>query len=52
MTPVLHVSSRYPALRHCAALVLPLARHPAHRVARDRLRPRRGPDALLALEAG
>jgi exodeoxyribonuclease-1 len=27
-TPVLHVSSRYPALRHCAALVLPLARHP------------------------
>src|SRR6476646_5558423 len=26
--PLLHVSSRYPALRHCAALVLPLARHP------------------------
>jgi exodeoxyribonuclease-1 len=28
MTPVLHISSRYPAARHCAALVLPLARHP------------------------
>jgi exodeoxyribonuclease-1 len=26
--PLLHVSSRYPAARHCAALVLPLARHP------------------------
>ena len=28
MTPLLHVSSRYPASRHCAALVAPLARHP------------------------
>ncbi len=27
-TPVLHISGRYPASRHCAALVLPLARHP------------------------
>jgi exodeoxyribonuclease-1 len=27
-TPVLHVSGMYPAARHCAALVLPLARHP------------------------
>ena len=26
--PLLHVSGRYPAGRHCAALVLPLARHP------------------------
>jgi len=26
--PLLHVSGRYPAARHCAALVLPLARHP------------------------
>ena len=26
--PVLHISGRYPASRHCAALVLPLARHP------------------------
>lgn len=28
MTPVLHVSQRYPATRLCAAPVLPLARHP------------------------
>ena len=28
MTPLLHVSSRYPAARHCAALVVPIARHP------------------------
>ncbi|KRG70629.1 exodeoxyribonuclease I [Pseudoxanthomonas dokdonensis] len=28
MTPLLHVSQRYPAARLCAALVLPLARHP------------------------
>ena len=27
-TPVLHISGKYPAARHCAALVLPLARHP------------------------
>ena len=26
--PLLHISGRYPAARHCAALVLPLARHP------------------------
>jgi exodeoxyribonuclease-1 len=26
--PLLHVSGRYPASRHCAALVLPVARHP------------------------
>ena len=28
MTPVLHVSQRYPAQRLCAAAVLPIARHP------------------------
>lgn len=28
MTPVLHVSQRYPASRLCAAAVVPLARHP------------------------
>ncbi|MGV8958829.1 MAG: exodeoxyribonuclease I [Stenotrophomonas sp.] len=28
MTPVLHISSRYPANRLCAAPVLPLTRHP------------------------
>ena len=30
MTPVLHVSQRYPAQRHCAAMVLPVARHPRY----------------------
>jgi exodeoxyribonuclease-1 len=28
MTPLLHISGRYPAARMCAALVAPLARHP------------------------
>src|SRR5690606_600896 len=28
MTPVLHVSQRYPASRLCAAAVVPVARHP------------------------
>jgi len=28
MTPLLHISQRYPAQRMCAAMVLPLARHP------------------------
>jgi len=28
MTPLLHVSGRYPASRLCAALVVPVARHP------------------------
>jgi len=27
-TPLLHISGKYPAARHCAALVMPLARHP------------------------
>ena len=30
-TPVLHISGRFPASRHCAALVLPLAPHPSNR---------------------
>ncbi|MDE2308564.1 MAG: exodeoxyribonuclease I [Xanthomonadaceae bacterium] len=28
MTPVVHVSSRYPASRHCLAVIAPLAAHP------------------------
>ena len=28
MTPLVHVSSRYPASRHCLALIAPLAAHP------------------------
>ncbi|MEI7037349.1 exodeoxyribonuclease I [Fulvimonas yonginensis] len=29
MTPLVHVSSRYPASRHCLAVIMPLAMHPA-----------------------
>jgi len=29
MTPLLHVSSRYPANRGCLAMIVPLARHPS-----------------------
>ncbi|HEX7732342.1 MAG TPA: exodeoxyribonuclease I, partial [Rhodanobacter sp.] len=29
MTPLVHVSSRYPASRHCIALIAPLALHPS-----------------------
>jgi exodeoxyribonuclease-1 len=29
MTPVVHVSSRYPASRHCLAVIIPLAPHPS-----------------------
>jgi exodeoxyribonuclease-1 len=29
MTPVVHVSSRYPANRHCVTLIAPLAPHPS-----------------------
>lgn len=29
MTPVVHVSSRYPSSRHCLAVVAPLAAHPS-----------------------
>ncbi|BBD80471.1 exodeoxyribonuclease I [Aerosticca soli] len=29
MTPLVHVSSRYPASRHCLALIVPLALHPS-----------------------
>src|SRR3546814_14722133 len=51
MTPVLHVSQRYPAARLCAAAVLPLARHPRNdsRVIVFDLDSE--PDALLDLDA-
>jgi exodeoxyribonuclease-1 len=29
MTPLVHVSSRYPASRHCLAVIVPLAQHPS-----------------------
>ena len=51
MTPVLHVSQRYPASRLCAAAVLPLARHP-HIDSRVIVFDLDGdPDALLTLDA-
>ncbi len=51
MTPVVHVSQRYPAARLCTAAVLPLARHP-HIDSRVIVFDLDGdPDALLALEA-
>ncbi|MEN5062000.1 exodeoxyribonuclease I [Luteimonas sp. TWI1416] len=51
MTPVLHVSQRYPASRLCAAPVLPLARHPTidSRIVVFDLDAE--PDALLDLDA-
>ena len=51
MTPVLHVSQRFPAARLCAAAVVPLTRHPKidnRVIVFDLHEP---PDALLALEA-
>jgi len=31
MTPILHVSSKYPASQHCTAVVAPLAMHPTNK---------------------
>ncbi len=31
MTPVLHASSRYPASRHCIAMIAPIAAHPVNK---------------------
>ncbi len=51
MTPVLHVSQRFPASRLCAAAVVPLVRHPKidNRIVVFDLH--EAPDALLALDA-
>ena len=51
MTPVLHVSQRFPASRLCAAAVVPLVRHPKidNRIVVFDLH--EAPDALLALNA-
>jgi exodeoxyribonuclease-1 len=52
MTPVVHVSSRYPASRHCLTVIAPLAAHPSrpgevivYDLSAD-------PSDLLALDAG
>ena len=52
MTPVLHVSQRFPASRLCAAPVMPLARHPqidSQVIVFDLAA---APDPLLELDAG
>jgi exodeoxyribonuclease-1 len=51
MTPVLHVSQRFPASRLCAAPVLPLARHPQMDSRVIVLDLAEEPDALLELDA-
>jgi exodeoxyribonuclease-1 len=51
MVPVLHISGRYPAARHCAALVLPLARHPRMETRVIACDLDQDPEDLLALDA-
>ncbi|WP_202843521.1 exodeoxyribonuclease I [Luteimonas saliphila] len=51
MTPLLHVSQRYPASRLCAAPVLPLARHPRFDTRVIVFDLDSEPDALLDLDA-
>ncbi len=51
MTPVLHISQRYPAARLCAAPVLPLARHPKIDSRVIVFDAGEEPDALLDLDA-
>jgi exodeoxyribonuclease-1 len=50
MTPVLHVSQRFPAARLCAAAVVPLARHPRIDNRMIVFDLHEAPDALLELE--
>lgn len=51
MTPVLHVSQRFPASRLCAAPVLPLARHPDYETRTIVFDLASDPEPLLALDA-
>ncbi len=51
MTPVLHVSQRFPASRLCAAPVLPLARHPDYQTRTIVFDLASDPEPLLALDA-
>lgn len=52
MTPVVHVSSRYPANRGCLAVVVPLALHPTNPNAVIAYDLAVDPQPLLELEAG
>ncbi len=49
--PVLHISSRYPASRYCAALVMPLAMHPVNKNSIIAVDLMADPDALMNLNA-
>lgn len=51
MTPLLHISQRYPASRLCAAPVLPLAMHPLYPTRTICFDLDSNPDDLLALDA-
>lgn len=51
MTPVLHISGKYSAARHCAALVAPICRHPSIDTRVIVLDLDADPDALLRLGA-
>ncbi|HOV96158.1 MAG TPA: exodeoxyribonuclease I [Thermomonas sp.] len=51
MTPLLHISQRYPAARLCAAPVLPLAQHPSIPSRFIVFDLEAAPDALLQLDA-
>lgn len=51
MTPALHVSGKYPAARHCAALVTPICRHPTIDSRVIVLDLDSDPEALLRLDA-
>ena len=51
MTPLLHISQRYPAARLCAAPVLPLAVHPLYEARVIAFDLDAEPDALLELDA-
>lgn len=50
--PVLHISSRYPASRYCAALVMPLAMHPVNKNSVIAVDLMADPEPLMTLPAG
>lgn len=51
MTAVLHVSSRYPASRHCIAMIAPLAAHPVNKNGIIVYDLSVNPEPLIALDA-
>ncbi len=52
MTPLLHVSSRYPASRGCLSLIVPLAMHPNRNTEVIVANLDTNPDDLIRLDAG